>query len=190
MGKIVLDMAVSSLDGFVAGPDGEPGGLHDWFFPPSGSREAADAAIIEESIEKTGAILMGRRTYDLGSEVGGFAGTPYGVEHFVLTHEPPERAAEGASFTFVTEGIGGAIERARASAGDRNVVVGGGASVARQCMEAGLLDEINLHLAPVLLGGGARLFVGSGARKTRLERTGVVESPHATHLRFRILKEG
>lgn len=183
MGKVLLDMAVS-LDGFVAGPNDEDGGLHDWFFSTAG------AEAVDESVRNTGAILVGRRTYDQGDRVDGFANSPYKVEHFVLTHDAPERAARGEiNFTFVTEGIENAVQRAKVAAGDRNVAVGGGASIARQCMKAGLVDEIQVHLVPVLLGGGLRLFDLSDAGKIRLEKTRVVDAPGVTHLMYRIAKE-
>ncbi len=189
MGQVVLDMAMS-LDGFIAGPGGEDAGLHDWFFPPEDGRNDADAGVVEESIRTTGAILMGRRAYDLGEEVGGFAGTPYRVPHFVLSHGHPEEILEDAPpFTFVSEGIEGAVAQARAAAGDRNVVVGGGADVARQAIAAGLVEEISIHLVPVILGGGPRLFGESGAGGIKLKRTATVESPFATHLTFRVLGE-
>jgi dihydrofolate reductase len=183
MGKVLLDMSVS-LDGFVAGPDGEPRGLQDWFFSPSGG-EAVD-----ESVRNTGAIVMGRRAYDQGDAVDGFADSPYMVEHFVLTHDVPETAAKGGmTFTFVTDGIESAIERARVAAGDRNVAVGGGASIARQCVRAGLVDEMQIHLVPVLLGAGIRLFQPPGAEGIKLEKIRVIDTPGVTHLTYRIVKE-
>lgn len=183
MGKVLLDMAVS-LDGFVAGPNDEDGGLHDWFFSPAG------AEAVDESVRNTGAILVGRRTYDQGDRVDGFANSPYEVEHFVLTHDVPERLARGKmKFTFVTEGIESAVQRAKVAAGDRNVAVGGGASIARQCVEAGLVDEIQVHLVPVLLGGGIRLFDLSDVGKIGLEKIRVVDAPGVTHLMYRVAKE-
>lgn len=183
MGKVVLDMAVS-LDGFIAGPNDEDGGLHDWFFSPAG------AEAVEESVRETGAIVMGRRSYDQGDRVDGFAGSPYAVQHFVLTHEVPEKAAKGGmTFTFVTDGIESIIERARVAAGDRNVAVGGGASIAQQALRAGLVDEIQVHLVPVLLGNGIRLFEHLGGGKIELERTRVIDAPGVTHLMYRIVKE-
>ncbi len=182
MGKVLLDMNVS-LDGFVAGPNGEDGGLHNWFFSPSGGEAVA------ESVRNTGAILIGRRTYDQGDRMDGFAHSPYAVEHFVLTHEPPERPARGEmKFTFVTGGVEEAVGRAKRAAGDGNVAVGGGASVAQQCLKAGLVDEIQVHLVPVLLGGGIRLFEGVG--RVGLEGVRVVDAPGLTHLMYRVLKEG
>jgi dihydrofolate reductase len=103
----------------------------------------------------------------------------------VLTHrEPP--AGAGAKFTFVTDGIVSALEQAKAAAGERHVTIGGGADAIQQYLAAGLVDELRIHLAPVLLGAGRRLFDHIGARRIRLERTGLVESPFATHLTFRV----
>jgi dihydrofolate reductase len=187
LGIVLLDMAMS-LDGFITGPEGEDAGLHDWFFPPAGGRNAADTGVVEESIGSAGAILMGRRTYDLGEEVAGFADTPYRVPHFVLSHGAPAEVDEGSlPFTFVSDGLESAIEQARAVAGEGNVVIGGGADVARQGMEAGLVDEIAIHLVPVLLGGGVRLFERLDTGRIGLERTETIESPFATHLRFRVV---
>ena len=183
MAKVLLDMAVS-LDGFIAGPNGELGGLHDWFSSPEGNEA------VEESVGNTGAIVIGRRTYDRGDAMDGFAHSPYAVEHFVITHEPPARAARGEmKFTFVTDGVERAIEGAKAAAGGRNVAVGGGASVARQCLEAGLVDEIQVHLVPVLLGGGIRLFDNGDAGKVGMEKVRVVDAPSVTHLVYRVVKE-
>lgn len=189
MGNVVLDMSMS-VDGFVAGPNDEPGGLHDWFFPPSGGVTASDVEVIDESVRTTGALAIGRRAYDQGDRVDGFVDSPYKVEHFVLTHGAPEKVARGeTTFTFVTNGIESAVERARVAAGDRDVTVGGGANIAQQCLKVGLVDEMQIHLVPVLLGAGIRLFNHTGAERIKLERTGVIEPPSATHLRFRVVKE-
>ena len=111
------------------------------------------------------------------------------MPHFVLSHGVPEKVAQGTSpFTFVADGIECAVEQARAVACDGNVVIGGGADVARQGMKAGLVDEVAIHLVP-LLGGGTRLFEGFDIRRIRLERTETIESPFATHLRYRVLRE-
>ena len=189
LGKVVLDMSMS-LDGFVAGPNDEPWGLHDWFFPPSGGVTASDAEVIDESVKITGALVIGRRAYDQGDRVDGFVDSPYKVEHFVLTYDAPEKVARGATtFIVVTDGIESGVEKARAVAGDRDVTVGGGANIAQKCLKAGLVDEMQLYLVPVLLGAGIRLFDYTGAERIKLERTGVIESPFATHLRFRVVKE-
>jgi len=183
MAKVLLDMAVS-LDGFVAGPNDELGGLHDWFFSPAG------AEAVEESVRNTGAIVIGRRVYDQGDRMDGFAHSPYAAEHFVVTHEAPDRAAKGEmKFTFV-DNVRDAIEQAKEAAGDRNVAIGGGASVARQSLAAGLVDEIQIHLVPVLLGEGIRLFGDPIAGSIALEKTRVVDAPGVTHITYRVLKEG
>lgn len=188
MAIVLLDMSMS-LDGFIAGPNDEPGGLHDWFFSPPGGVTDSNREVVDESVRTTGAIVTGRRTYDQGDEVDGFVDSPYKVEHFVLTHDVPEKVAKGEmTFTFVVDGIESALEQAKAAAGDRNVAVGGGASIARQCIKAGLIDEIQIHLVPVLLGEGIRLFEHLGAEQIELERTRVIESPGVTHLGFRVVK--
>jgi dihydrofolate reductase len=181
VGKVILDMAMS-LDGFAAGPNGEDRGLNDWFFSPAGrSRE-----IIEESIASTGAIVMGRRAYGVGDDAEGFSDTPYDAAHFVLTSKPPASTPKGnVSFTFVTDGIDSALEQARAAAGARNVAIGGGPSTAQGFVGAGVLDEIQVHLIPVLLGEGIRLF-GRAGRRLNLAPIRVVEAPDATHLRYRV----
>jgi dihydrofolate reductase len=183
MGTVILDMSMS-LDGFAAGPNGEDMGLNDWFFAPAGrSRE-----IIEESIASTGAIVMGRRTYGAGDDAEGFSDTPYDAAHFVLTSNPPTRTPTGnLAFTFVTDGIASVLEQARAAAGARNVAIGGGPTTAQGFVQAGVLDEIQIHLIPVLLGEGIRLFDQADGRRA-LEPTRVVEAPDATHLRYRVVR--
>lgn len=180
MGKVFLDMAVS-LDGFVNGLNGEDGGLHDWYFSPSGD----GPQILDELLQNTGAMVLGKRTY--GELPDGFD-TPYKVPHFVLSHEPGERVERnGAQFIFVADGIERALEQAKAAAGNKDVCVAGGADTAQQYLQAGLLDEIQLHLVPILFGGGLRLFE-AGIEQTQLERVRVLESPHTTHLKFRVIK--
>jgi len=181
VGKVFLDMAVS-LDGFVAGPNGEDGGLHDWYFSPAGG----SVLVLDELLRDIGAMVLGRRTF--GEQPEGFS-TPYKVPHFVLTHEVREPVEnDGATFYFVSDGLGSALERAKAAAGDRDVCIAGGASTAQQYLKAGLIDEIQLHLVPVLFGEGLRLFEHLGRERTALERTRVLESPGVTHLRFRVVK--
>jgi dihydrofolate reductase len=111
---------------------------------------------------------------------------------FVLTHDAREKLARegGTTFTFVTEGIERALEQARAAAGDKDISVGGGANVIQQFLIVGLLDEIQIHLVPILLSGGTRLFDNIGPRQIAMERTRVIESPGVTHLRYRIVKHG
>jgi dihydrofolate reductase len=183
MGTVVLDMTMS-LNGCIAGPDGQDAGLHDWYFSPSpGAKE-----IIRGLITTTGAIVMGKRTYDAGASQGGFADNPYQVDHFVLCHHPPSQPAEGnTAFTFITDGIHAAVTRAQASAGKRNVVIGGGATIARLSLDAGLVDEINIALRPLVISEGLPLFHQLAARLT-LQPGAVTTTPDMTYLRYSVLK--
>lgn len=177
---VFLDMAVS-LDGFINGPNGEDGGLHDWYFAPISDSKL----ILDELLETIGAMVLGKRTF--GEQPEGFD-TPYKVPHFVLTHgarEPIENG--GATFYFASDGLESVVSQAKAAAGDRDVCVAGGADTARQLLQAGLVDEIQLHLVAKLFGGGLRLFEGI---KADLERLRVLEGEGVTHLRYRVLKEG
>jgi dihydrofolate reductase len=180
MSKVFLDMAVS-LDGFISGPNGSDGGLHSWYFAETGKSEE----ILEELQTGIGAMILGARAF--GTSPDGFD-TPYKIPHFVLTHTP--RAAvnrDGARFIFVTDGIHSALKEARAAAGEKDVCIAGGASTAQQFLQAGLLDEIQLHLVPVILGDGIRLLKHLGS-DIKLERSRVIEAPLATHLQYRIVK--
>lgn len=181
MGKVFLDMAMS-LDGFVGGLDGEDKGLYDWYFAPSG-----DATFVKgELLEATGAMILGRRTF--GDQPDGFD-TPYKVPHFVLSHATrPSIENGGTTFTFVTDGIGSALAKARAAAGDKDVCVAGGATTAQQYLRAGLLDELQIHLVPILIGDGLQLFDHLSSEGAKLEKTRVLESGGVTHLRFRVLQ--
>jgi dihydrofolate reductase len=201
-GKVVADIT-TSLDGFVAGPNDGPelglgeGGerLHEWVYDLeswrgphglAGGERNQDSEILDEAFKTAGAIVVGRRMFD---NAGGWGDhPPFHMPVFVLTHEirEPEAKEGGTTFTFVNDGVESALEQARAAAGDENVNVGGGANTIQQFLEAGLLDELEIHIAPLLLGGGIRLF--NGARGVELERTRVVDSPAVTHLRFRVLK--
>ncbi len=183
-----------SLDGFVTGPNvtraqqlGEGGEvLHRWLETP----DPRDIEVLSGMGEGVGAVLMGRRSYDLAEGDGGWgeAGPVGRTPCFVLTHSVPDPETVRAPevFTFVTDGIRSAVARAEATAGDKVVAVHG-ASAAQQCIAAGLMDEIQIHLAPVLLGEGTRLFAHLGGL-FRLERIGAVATPNATHLRFRIIR--
>lgn len=185
MSIVFADMAVS-LDGFIAGPNGEDGGLHDWYFDPSES----SGKVIEELMQSIGAMVLGKRSYDVGASQGGFEDNPYQMPHFVLAHEVPEMEDRAETdFTFVTDGIESALAQAKAAANDNNVCVAGGANVVNQCLGAGLLDEIRIHLVPVLLGDGIRLFDRVGRERIGLESTRVIESPEGvTHMTFRVVK--
>jgi dihydrofolate reductase len=169
-----------SLDGIIGGTADEDNGLYNWYFAPSGSAPF----VIDELLQSTGAMILGRGAF--GEQPDGFD-TPYKVPHFVLTHTAqPTFARDGATFTFVDSGIEGALAQARAAAGEKAVCVAGGAATAQQFLQAGLIDEVQIHLVSVLLGEGLRLFDTLGPLE--LERTRVLESPGVTHLRFRVVK--
>ena len=203
MGKVVLDMSIS-LDGIGAGPNPNEvdrmgaGGerLHAWFpfYDPEQESTAgvpaageADARMVRELFAATGAVVLGKRTFDLGLEPWG--GTPFPVPCFVLTHEiRDDLVTNTGTFAFVTDGIERAVRRAQAAARDKDVLVMGGPTVARQAVRAGLVDEIRLHLVPVLFGAGTRLFDDLGTKHIELDPTEVVASPAVTHLRFRVVK--
>ena len=173
-------MAVS-LDGFVNGPNGEDGGLHDWYFSPSGD----GPKILDELLQTIGAMVIGKRTFDNQPED---FDTPYKVPHFVLSHKAEASVKRnGAQFIFVTDGVESALAQAKAAAGDKDVCVAGGAATAQQYLKAGLLDEVQMHLVPVVFGGGLRLFE-LGMEQIDLQRIRVLKSPGATHLRFRFIK--
>ena len=181
MGKVLLDMAIS-LDGFIGRLDDEDAGLYDWYFAP----EDEAAFVKDELVESIGAMILGRRCF--GDDPDGFD-TPYKIPHFVLTHTARETIdRDGMQFIFVTDGIERALKLAQAAAGDKLVCVAGGAQTAQQFMRAGLIDEIQLHLVPILLGDGKRLFDQPGADPLHLERTRVIEGQGVTHLRFRNLR--
>lgn len=203
-GKVIADISMS-LDGYIAGPGdenpelplGESGErLHEWVYGlaswrrahgMAGGEDDPDSELLDEAIRATGAVVVGRRMYD---NAGGWGDEPpFHVPVFVLTHQPREPIAKrgGTTFTFVTDGVAEALRRARAAAGDRNVAVGGGAQTIQGFLDAGLLDEIGIHLVPVLLGGGRRLFGELSQRPVELELAQVTESPAVTHLRYRIL---
>ncbi|MEU8002813.1 dihydrofolate reductase family protein [Catellatospora sp. NPDC049111] len=187
----VIAHVTMSLDGYMAGPDvGEEhpmgrGGerLHRWIFDDA---DEVDAAAMRRQFALTGAVLLGRRTFDVG--VGVWGDTPYPVPCFVLTHRAtPDRTERSGTFTFVTTGLADALDQAAKAAGDQAVTLMG-ADVVQQALRAGRLDEIHLQLAPVVLGGGRRLFEHLGTDHIELERLAVEESPHVTHLRFRVVK--
>jgi dihydrofolate reductase len=194
MTKLTADISMS-LDGFVTDPTAsvgtalegdDPGRLSDWQF--AGKTET-DAAIVAERYASTGAVLIGRRMFDVGFEPWGDP-PPFGMPVFIVTHEArePLPMKGGTTYTFVTDGIEAALELARAAAGDKDVGVWGGPNLIRQYLEAGLLDELNIHLAPLLLGAGVPLFEGLDPKGIELRRASSIETPGATHLRFDIVK--
>jgi len=199
MGKVVGGITMS-MDGFVAGPNDRLGAglgdggerLHYWVFggpwrygEEGGSATGADKRYIEETFESGGAFLVGRKMHDV---VDGWGDDPgFGVPVYVVTHRAHETLVKGdTTFEFVTDGIDVALAMARAAAGDKNVIVMGGADLLRQYLAAGVVDELTLTIAPVLLGGGKRLFEGIERTDLGFERTAVIESPYATHLRYEV----
>ena len=179
--EIVLSM---SLDGFITGPDPtveHPLGVGAG---PDTLKPGGERWMVDELFARSGAVVAGRAMYD---HVHGWGEEPpFKMPVFVPTHRPREiRVAGATTFTFVTD-VETAITQAKAAAGDRNVYLAGGASVADQALRLGLVDELNLHVEPVLLGGGTRLFAELGGTEIRLERVGLIEGKETTHLRFRV----
>ncbi|MET1010268.1 MAG: dihydrofolate reductase family protein [Gaiellaceae bacterium] len=213
MTRLTLDISMS-LDGFVAGPNatledplGEGGELlHEWIVAlkswreehgEAGGETGVDDDVVTERVAATGAVIMGRRMFSGGEgrweddpNADGWWGDdpPFHVPVFVLTRHPREPVVKegGTTFTFVTDGIEAALEEARAAAEDRDVLLAGGASVAQQYLRVGLLDELHVHVAPVLLGGGVRLFADRDGGPLRLEPTRMLSSPAVAHLRYRV----
>jgi dihydrofolate reductase len=203
MGKVVFNMTMS-LDGFVAGPNDNPGnGLGDggdalfkWYF--SGDTEvsisegtpvlkvsAQSAKLMKEAFATYGAGVWGRRTFDIAHAWGGH---PPGTPCFIVTHTAPQEwINEGSPFTFVTDGVESAIRQARKAAGEKDVVICT-ASILQQALKARLVDEIHVDVAPVLLGGGVRLFDNLGTVPIELESIRAIEAPNVNHLGFRIIR--
>jgi dihydrofolate reductase len=183
MPGVLLDMAIS-LDGFVGRADTIDPGLYDWYFEPP----AQSKAVIDELVETTGAIVLGRGAFGTAEDAEGWNDSPYQVKHFVITHRPSATPSGPIEFVFVPDGVQRAIELARAAAGERYVTVGGGADIARQLLAAGLVDELQLHVVPKLLGGGVPLFAGLDPVTAGIELTKirVIDSPVVTHLRYRV----
>ena len=193
MAKVIFDISMS-LDGFVTAsnvrpeePLGEGGQrLHEWAF----GEDERNRELLTEAVDAVGAIIAGRGTYDLSVPWWGADGPtgPARVPVFVLTHAEPEDAPEGGVYTFVTDGIERALEQAKAAAGEKDVAVMGGAHIGQQYIAAGLVDEISIHLVPVLFGDGTRMFEHLGGEHFQLETAGVIEMPETTHLRFRVVE--
>lgn len=182
MARVIAGMTIS-LDGFVADADGSAGPLYEDLADLQGT------AYMKGMQDETGAVLMGRRTFDMGGDPDSWADEAYEfqVPIFVVTHTPPPVTPKGTdrlSFTFVTDGVRAAVAHATAAAGDRAVTVVGGADVTRQLLAAGLVDELRVDVVPVLLGAGLPLFAGTGRRT--LEKIGVQEVGARTTLRFRV----
>jgi dihydrofolate reductase len=193
MTKVIFDISMS-LDGFVTASNVRPeeplgdGGqrLHEWAF----GEDERNRELLADAVDAVGAVVAGRHTYDLSVPWWGVDGPtgPARVPVFVITHAEPEDAPEGGVYAFVTDGIESALEQAKAAAGDQDVAVMGGAEIGQKYILAELVDEIPIHLVPVLFGGGTRMFEHLGGEHIQLETAGVIETPLATHLRFHIVK--
>ncbi len=196
MGNLVLDMSMS-LDGFIAGPDDGPDNglgvdghcLHAWLGDGSGDdprsyRPDGPSGEVFDELMATGAVLVGRRTFDIAGHWNGDHHD--GVPIFVPTHRAPDDPPTGAAtITYVTDGIESAVAQAKTAAGDRNVMLHG-ADTAQRCLQAGVLDEMEIHVVPVLLGQGRRLFDHLSADHIELELTRIVDPPGVTHLHYRV----
>lgn len=190
MSKLVVDISMS-LDGLIAGPNAAPenplgdGGLrlHDWYFKnPDDNHEFARALK-----SNTGAIILGRRMYDESLPWWHGSGPLGDIPCFVLTKKGSEPQEAAEMFTFVTEGIEKALELAKAAAGAKEVLINGGANTTQRYLKAGLVDVINIHLVPMLLGSGTSLF-GELRKSIELEKVSVKDEPDATHLTYRVKK--
>jgi dihydrofolate reductase len=218
MAKLTFDISMSldgfvagpnMRPGQGLGDGGEQ--LHQWAFATKAFRElhggrggttGADSEMVEEQFRSVGAVVMGRRMFGGEGPWGedpvwgdepweGWWGDepPFHMPVFVLTHHAREPLTKGeTTFTFVTDGIHAALEQAREAAGDKDVLVGGGANVVQQYLAAGLIDEFRIHVSPVFLGRGVRLFDNLGTDPVEIECTRVVESPAVTHLAYRVVK--
>ncbi|MEU0792224.1 dihydrofolate reductase family protein [Amycolatopsis sp. NPDC005961] len=188
--KVIAEISVSA-DGIVAGPDtstehplGQDGDLlHQWLFEGTD----AEAGIGKRLFDGTGAFVVGRTMFDVGVDPWGDDGT-FKKPVFVVTNRPHEPVVKGpTTFTFVTDGPESALRQAKAAAGEENVLLMGGGTTLRQYLLAGLVDELRLHVVPLLFGAGVRLFDAETGAHVKLERTAVEETPNATHLIYRVL---
>lgn len=193
----IVQTAVSaSLDGFIAGPDGGAAdvGLHNWLtdgdtpsrLNPAFRMSQPSAEFFDEGVGTIGAVVAGRRTYDVSNGWGGRGPMP-GLPLFVVTHRPPDPApSSNPPYSFVTSGVEAAIAQARVAAGDRDVHLMG-ASIVQQALRAGLIDEVVLSLVPVVLGNGVRLL--DGLPSLQLEVVRVLDAPGVTHLTYRVVRQ-
>ena len=183
MGSVQITLSMS-LDGYITGPRPSnelPLGTAANVLRPGGERW-----MVDEIFAAAGAVVVGRRMHD---QVDGWGeDPPFKMPVFVVTHRPRAvRVAGATTFTFV-EGVETAVAQAKEAAGDKEVYVGGGASVADQALRLGLVDKLHLHIEPVLLGGGTRLFDNLGGDQIKLERTRLIEGPVSTHVSYRVLR--
>jgi dihydrofolate reductase len=183
MGKVIFGM-IMSLDGFV---NDREGGASQLYPDMEAMRQWPE---LQAAMEQTGAVIMGRRSYDMGQ--GDFTGYEFQTPIFVITHHPPQTPAKGENdklkFHFVTDGVASAVKQAKAAAGDKDVTMVGGVDVAHQAIKAGLIDEIHIDIRSILLGGGLHLFEGLDIDPVELEIIHVSHIPGFIHTRFRVVK--
>jgi dihydrofolate reductase len=194
MGKVVIDITMS-LDGFIAAPGDTPevplgeGGLrlHAWLMD---DRTEVESRLMESAHDTLGVVICGRRTYDNSQPWWGPGQGPAGKTPVVVVSHgvPQDGLGDGSPFTFVTDGIESALKQAQEVAGDKDVCVMGGANLAQQYLKAGLVDEVSIHLVPVLLGGGRRLFDNLGTDHIELKPIEVIGSTTTTHLRYHVVR--
>ena len=194
MGKVVFDISMS-LDGFMTAANRRPeepmgdGGerLHEWAF----GGDPRDREVLTGGVASIGAVIAGRRTYDDSVPWWGADGPtgPARVPVLVISHDVPDETPEGGVYTFVTGGIERALEQAKATAGEKGVTVMGGADTGQQYLRAGLLDELSIHLIPVLFGSGTRMFDHLDDKHVELEPGETIQTPAATHLRYRVVRK-
>ena len=203
MGKVTFNMTMS-LDGFVAGPNDNPEnglgdggeGLFNWYFggdtevilskgTPPLKVSKQSAKMLKEAVKTYGAGVWGRKTFDIAHAWGG---SPPGSPAFIVTHNIPlEWVKEGSPFTFVTDGVESAIHQAKKAAGDKDVVICT-ANILQQALKAGLVDEIHIEIAPLLIGGGVSLFDHLGIGPINLECIHAIQEPNVLHLGYRVIK--
>jgi dihydrofolate reductase len=193
VGKVNFDISMS-LDGYIAAANQRPGQpmgdggerLHEWAF----GDDPRDREVLEQGVAGSGAVICGRRTYDDSLPWWGADGPtgPARLPVIVVTHSVPHAVPEGSVYTFVTAGIEAALEQAQVVAGDKDVTVMGGAETGQRDLAAGMVDELSVHLVPVLLGNGLRMFDNLGVEPITLENTTAIQTAVATHLRLRVVR--
>lgn len=195
MGKVIADFTMS-LDGFIAGPNDDVRALFGWYFSgdiefrvPGGpvlKLRKESVEVFQAAVNQPGALVTGRGDFNASNAWGGQS--PTGSPIYIVTHNaPPEWSGPDSPFIFVTDGVASALAQARQAAGERDITVNG-STIVQQCLRAGWLDEIQIHLAPVLLGGGVRLFDHLGTEPRPLEILRVIPAPDVTHLLYRVVK--
>jgi dihydrofolate reductase len=192
MGKLIYEMS-ASVDGFVSGANVRPeaglgdGGeqLHQWAI----GEDEVSSKLVQDELDAVGAVIVGRTTYDLSVPYWGTDGPigPTRIPTFVVTHASPPSPPANGVYTFVTDGIESAVAQSKAAAGEKDVSMSG-ADVAQQCIRAGLVDEIVIHLVPVLFGSGTPMFGHLGSEHVQLEAIQAIHTNMVTHLRFRVVK--